>query len=139
MNVQCILKLKIPFFHNIANCFLTGSDFNKILPDFFEWIKASRTNQGTYSTTYSFSNAGFNSTDSVYRVNENITNFNKDLEDKDKPLNKQSKTLPPVQSYNPRKHDNFENAEGWNPAFNDLSGLIKIKHYSPKTLKTYTN
>ncbi|MGR3218844.1 MAG: integron integrase [Candidatus Anammoxibacter sp.] len=32
----------------------------------------------------------------------------------------------------------FETAKGWNAALNELNGLIKMKHYSPKTLRAYT-
>ena len=45
----------------------------------------------------------------------------------------------PDQRASQKKRAALERNNGWNTAFNDLSGLIKIKHYSPKTLKTYTN
>ena len=80
-------------------------------------------------------------------VNENIPDYNKDLLDKDKPLNNQIQSSLPVQSSNFRNQtntanlqesDNHERAIGWNAAFNDLKNLIKIKHYSRKTLSAYT-
>ena len=107
------------------------------------------------------------SKDSNISVNENITNYNKNLSptriiltkadkllsvhlsDKDKHLNKQCKPSQSVQSNNSKKRQadfanrkknvTLEKAKGWNEAFNDLHGLIKIKHYSRKTLSAYTN
>jgi integron integrase len=47
-------------------------------------------------------------------------------------------TLPP-DPVNSKKRAAFENARGWMEAIHGLSSLIKIKHYSPKTLWAYTN
>ena len=110
--------------------------------------KASRRNQVSHPTTYDYSNPLPDFNDLNISVNENIPDYNKNLSDKDVPLVEQSKFSRPVQSNNLKKQDNSadlkepvnsEKAEGWNTAFDDLKGLIKIKHYSPKTLKTYTN
>ena len=46
--------------------------------------------------------------------------------------------VPPV-SVNSKKAIAFENAKGWTEAIHGLSALIKIKHYSPKTLWAYTH
>lgn len=37
------------------------------------------------------------------------------------------------------KSENQKKAKSWNDALNELHALIKIKHYSPKTLKAYTH
>ena len=41
-------------------------------------------------------------------------------------------------SANLKEPGNHEKAKEWKAAFNELNGLIKIKHYSPKTLRAYT-
>ena len=59
--------------------------------------------------------------------------------DKNKPSIRQIKSFQPAQSGNLKKSVTIERAKGWNTAFTDLNNLIRIKHYSPKTLKAYTN
>ncbi|MCP5002456.1 MAG: site-specific integrase, partial [Planctomycetes bacterium] len=64
------------------------------------------------------------------------------------PSSKQKQSLVPTQN-NPvkstpgptysKKSFTFENARGWTEAIHGLSVLIKIKHYSRKTLWAYTN
>ena len=43
-----------------------------------------------------------------------------------------------VSSHNLKNSVIIDRAKGWNSAFNDLNNLIKIKHYSRKTLSAYT-
>ncbi len=71
------------------------------------------------------------------RVKEDSPNFNNNLSGKDKSVQGNNPKWP-VNSVNLKEPDNQEKAKGWNAAFNDLTGLIEIKHYSPKTLRAYT-
>ncbi|MBS1258347.1 MAG: Tyrosine recombinase XerC [Candidatus Scalindua arabica] len=80
-------------------------------------------------------------------VKENNPDFNKDLSNNDKHSGEQNKSSRSIQSNNPKRQDYSTNlkeadsckkAKGWNAAFNDLNNLIRVKHYSRKTLRAYT-
>ena len=101
--------------------------------------KANKKCQVSLSTTSDYPFELCNYSNHANSVNENIPDYNKRLPDKDKPSIKQSKISQPVQKANLNNSNTLERAEGWNAAFKDLNNLIKIKHYSPKTLRAYTN
>lgn len=70
------------------------------------------------------------------------------LRQKMQPSRKQKRSLSPIPNnivtspsgpIDSKKSVTIESARGWTQAIHDLSSLIKIKHYSPKTLWAYTN
>ncbi len=116
--------------------------FNVENIDTFDKAKANTKNQISHSTFCDYSNASHDFNDLNISVNENTSTYKKSLPDK-------AQHLRSVQSINSEIHDDVpavlkknvtrEISKGWNVAFNDLNNLIKIKHYSPKTLRAYTN
>ncbi len=113
----------------------------------FGKTKVNTKNQIPRSTFCNYSNTSHNSNELSGSVNENTLNYNKNLSDEELHLNKQSRPLRSGQSNNSdmqavpanlKEDIILEIANGWNGAFNELNNLIKIKHYSPKTLSAYT-
>ena len=97
----------------------------------------NRKNPGALSTDYSDDVINCNLLPDS--VNENIHAYDDEPPCKDKPSFKQMQSSHLDQRIDKKKSATLERSNGWNTAFDDLSGLIKIKHYSPKTLRAYTN
>ncbi len=110
-------------------------------------VEKNKVDRGDHVSPYiTYSNYDLqpDSNDLNSSVNKNLQN----LSYNDKDLIKEGEASQTVQinnfseqinSKDFKELDNCEKAKGWNGAYNDLNGLMKIKHYSPKTLKTYTN
>ncbi len=66
----------------------------------------------------------------VYEIKENAVS-----------ISASTNNLKPIRpgSLNSEPKATFDNAKGWSSALNNLKSLIKIKHYSPKTLRAYSS